>query len=106
MIKFLPVSIATTFAVLLAGCAADEFTNARLSTMSCTDLAREIGRYTQIRDDANVDSITGTIDFVLADSKEDEIVAGAESIIGDIASADAENGLSRLQAAWVQRGCQ
>lgn len=105
MIKFLPLSLATTCAVMLAGCASESFSNARLSSMSCTDLAREIGRYTQMRDDADADSLVGTIDMVIADNREDEIVAGAESIIGDITSAGAERELSRLQSAYVQRGC-
>lgn len=87
----------------LGACASD---NAPIASMRCTDLAREIGKTTQKRDDAVADSVIGTIDMLAADNKADEITGGVESLVGDISGAVAQNELDMLNRAFVQKGCR
>lgn len=86
----------------LGACATNETS---LSSMSCTDLAREIGKATQTRDDAAVDSVVGTIDMLAADNTADEITGGVDSLVGDISGAAAESRLDTLNRAFAQKGC-
>jgi hypothetical protein len=100
--KMTVLSTAIAAALALGACATDD---APIASMSCTDLAREIGKATQTRDDAAVDSFVGTIDMLVADNKADEIDGGVESIIGDISGAAAQSELGTLNQAFVQKGC-
>ncbi|MBM7069766.1 hypothetical protein [Actibacterium sp. 188UL27-1] len=94
-----------TAGLALGACTDNEKTQAQVSRMSCTDLAREIGRVTQVKTDADLDSTFGTIDLVLSDDKEDQIVGGFESIAGDLTGAAARRDLDTLNAAFTRRGC-
>lgn len=76
-----------------------------ISQMSCTELAREIGRYSQIKEDADADSIIGTVGALISDNKNDQITHSVEGIVGDIASASAGSDLEKLKTAFNQRGC-
>ncbi len=89
--------------LVLAACAEDR---PPLASLSCTDLAREMGKATQSRDDAAVDSIAGTIDMLAADSRADEISGGVDSIVGDITGTAAQSELDTLNGAFVQKGCR
>lgn len=86
----------------LGACAAAD---TPISSMSCTDLAREIGKATQTKDDAAVDSIVGTIDMLAADNTADEITGGVDALVGDISGAAAQRQLDTLNSAFAQKGC-
>jgi hypothetical protein len=90
--------------LLVLGACADD--RPPLASMSCTDLAREIGRATQSRDDAAIDSLAGTIDILAADNRADEISGGVDSLVGDITGATAQSELDTLNNVFVQKGCR
>ena len=96
------ILVATT---LLGGCSVGAMNSKPIAQMSCTELAREIGRYTQLKETADADSLVGTVGMVLADNREDEITNGVESIVGDITSMSAESELEQLNRTFNQRGC-
>ena len=97
------LSSVTASILALGACASDD---THTASMSCTELAREIGRATQTRDDAAVDSVVGTIDMLAADNKADEISGGVESLVGDISGAAAQRELDALGRTFVQKGCR
>lgn len=101
--KTITLSTLAASVLALAACATDDAT---IASMSCTELAHEIGRATQSRDDAAVDSVVGTIDMLVADNKADEIAGGAESLAGDISGAAAQSEIDRLNRVFVQKGCR
>lgn len=92
--------------LLLSACAEKKLSNAELYSLSCTELAREIGKFGQIKKNADEDSLTGTLEMFISEDEGDQIVAGAESVVGDLASRDADEELTRLQAAFSRRGCR
>ncbi len=96
------LSAAIATALALGACSADE---TPITSMSCTQLAHEIGKATQTRDDAAVDSVFGTVDMLTADNKADEITGGVESIAGDITGAAAQSEIDKLNRVFVQKGC-
>lgn len=77
-----------------------------VSTMSCTDLAHEIGRYTQVRDDATIDSLAASVDNLFTDEKEKLITNSVEALAEDITGVDATQRLDVLNRAYAQRGCR
>ena len=89
-------------AAMLTACASDP---APLVSMSCTDLARNIGKATQIREAAAVDSIAGTVDMLAAETKADEITGGLESLAGDLTGVAVAQELDALNRAFRQKGC-
>jgi len=101
--KSITLSSVTATVLALGACASDETS---IASMSCTDLAREIGKATQTRDDAAVDSVVGTIDMLAADNKADEITGGVDSLVGDISGAAAQSELDTLNRTFVQKGCR
>ena len=103
IMKSITFSTFTAAILALGACASD---SVQVTSMSCTDLAREIGRATQTRDDANVDSILGTVEMLAADNKDDEISSGVESLVGDISGSVAQSELDTLNRAFVQKGCR
>ncbi len=100
------ILITPMIAVLTLGaCSADDGNDIPVQRMSCTDLAREIGKYTQMKQDADIDSVFGTIGMLAADNKDDEIAHGVEGLAGDITSAVAENELDTLKTVYARNGC-
>lgn len=98
--------IASLFATaLLGGCSANTMNSTPIQHMSCTELAREIGRYTQMKETADADSLIGTVGMVLADNRQDEITNGVESIVGDVTSMSAASELAQLNRVFHQNGC-
>lgn len=93
-------------ALLLAACTEPKLSNADLNSLSCTDLAREIGKFGQIEKDAKADNLKGTIDLIVSDDEGDQIVAGAETISSEVVRADAEKEYARLESAFIRRGCR
>lgn len=94
--------IFTTTAILLTACAAE---TVPLANLSCTELARNIGQATQVRETATVDSIAGTVDMLAAESTADEITGGLESLAGDLTHVAATQELDALNRAFRQNGC-
>lgn len=105
MTKPFLLTAAIAAALLLGGCGDEAPSDAELYRLSCTGLAREIGKFSQKRADAQEDSIVGTVDMILADNREAEVAAGINSISGDIEGANAERELNRLQSVYQARGC-
>ncbi|NSX55403.1 hypothetical protein [Parasulfitobacter algicola] len=89
-------------ALTLSGCTTPE---KPLTSMSCTELAMEIGKMTQARDEAAIDSAVGAIDVIIADTRAEEIEGGVEALIGDISGAAAQSELNRLNRVFAQKGC-
>ncbi len=77
-----------------------------LTSMSCTELAMEIGKMTQARDEAAIDSAAGAINIIIADNRAEEIEGGVEALIGDVSGAMAQDELSKLNRVFVQKGCR
>lgn len=97
--------IALSFgAVLLAGCSTTD-TAKPIHQMSCTELAREIGKHTQMSERADADSLVGTVDMLISDKKEDQITHGVESVVSDLVGISAEQELKKLNQMFNQRGC-
>ena len=94
--------VLTATAFLLTACASETVPVAK---MSCTELARNIGKATQIRDTATVDSIAGTVDMLATESTADEITGGLESLAGDLTHVAATQELDALNRAFRQNGC-
>jgi hypothetical protein len=104
--KKAPILITPLIATLALGaCSTDDGSDIPVQRMSCTDLAREIGKYTQMKQDADIDSVFGTIGMLAADNKEDEIAHGIEGIAGDVTGAVAENELDTLKTVYARKGC-
>ena len=74
--------------------------------MSCTDIARKIGKATQARDDATVDSAIGLVEMLASDNQADEISGGVNSIAGDLTGATATRDLRKLNRAFAVKGCR
>ena len=89
----------------LGACSTEDGSDIPVQRMSCTDLAREIGKYTQMKQDADIDSVFGAIGMLAADNRDDEIAHGVEGIAGDITAAVAENELDTLKTVYSRKGC-
>ena len=76
-----------------------------VTSMSCTELAMEIGKMTQARDEAAVDSVAGAVNLLFADTRDDEIEGGIETLVGDVSGAFAQDALSKLRRVFIQNGC-
>ncbi|MEP3785344.1 hypothetical protein [Ascidiaceihabitans sp.] len=104
MKRALILTAAMAAALALGAC--DEPTyNKPIESMSCTELAREIGHFTQVEKDATLDSFLGTIDSLTGDSSSERLEGGLESLAGDLTAQDARTQLSKLNAAYAQRRC-
>jgi len=86
----------------LSGCATSE---KPLTSMSCTELAMEIGKMTQAKDEAAIESAVGAVNIIIADTRAEEIEGGVEALIGNVSGAMAQDELSKLDRAFVQKGC-
>ncbi|AUQ54782.1 hypothetical protein PhaeoP72_04031 (plasmid) [Phaeobacter inhibens] len=102
-IKKTATSALALAALALSGCAASE---KPLTSMSCTELAIEIGKMTQARDEAAMDSAAGALDVIIADTRAEEIEGGVDALIGDVSGAMAQGKLSKLNRVFVQKGCR
>lgn len=92
-------------ALLLGACTEEKLSNSELNSLSCTGLAREIGKFTQIKKAADQENLLGNIDLAIARDEDDQIDAGVRSIESHSTSEDAEKELARLQAVFIRRGC-
>lgn len=86
----------------LSGCAIPE---KPLTSMSCTELAIEVGKMTQARDEAAIDSAAGAVNIIIADTRAEEIEGGVEALIGDLSGAMAQDKLNKLNRVFVENGC-
>lgn len=103
--KNLMLTLPLVTALTLGGCSVNNTGRTTDEYMSCTDLAREIGKYTQVKEDADVDSIVGTVGVLISDDKYDQISNGIDSISGDFTGMSARNELDKLNDAYVRSGC-
>lgn len=103
--KILTLTAPLAAALALGACSGMNVKEPPVQYMSCTDLARQIGKYTQVKEDGEIDSIFGTIGSVLSDDKTDQITNGVEGIAGDITAVDARNRLDKLNAAYNRKNC-
>jgi len=101
-LKALP--IATTLG--LCACSSSSLHAIPPEQMSCTELAREIGRAQQAKEDADADSLLGTVGALLADNKADQTAYTVDGLVGDITSASADNTLKKLNAIFHRNGCR
>lgn len=106
-IKTLPNALALTtmlFGLGACGLSDKQLDDARY--MSCTELAREIGRYEQQRDDGEMDSLFGSVESALSDNKRDRENANMDSLSGDLQASDARQSLDQLNRIYRQKGCR
>lgn len=74
-------------------------------SMSCTELAREIGKREQRRDSARIDGVFNSIVSVVDSDKEVRRSADIDSTINNIDEADAEKSVEQLTKIFRQKGC-
>ena len=100
--------VAGPLAALLAlgACATPEEDLAEARGMSCTELAREIGRAEQERDDARLDGDLSTLDalFSESDSEIDDAILGGT--LDDLAAESSEREVQDLTRIFRQKGCR
>lgn len=102
-IKKTATSALACAALTLSGCATPE---KPLTSMSCTELAIEIGKMTQARDEAAIDSAVGAVDIIIADTRAEEIEGGVDALIGDVSGAMAQDELNKLNRVFAEKGCR
>lgn len=93
-------------ALTLSACHHTDELRLQVASMSCTDLAREIGRYTQMRDDAAIDSLSASIDGLITKKKNERIASGIEAVAEDITEMMAREKLDVLNVEYARRGCR
>lgn len=103
MMKTLILAALIPVGLTLSACS--EMKDTPIAQMSCTDLAREIGRNTERRNVGDVDALVGTLGAALSDDKGDRLASGVEGAIGGISSALARERLDQLKTAFARRGC-
>lgn len=98
---------ASLFAALtLAACNQIGKPELNVAQMRCTDLAREIGRYTQMRDEAQIDSFAANIEGLVAEKDSDRMASGIESLTEDITEDIARDNLEILNTEYARRRCR
>lgn len=73
--------------------------------LSCPQLAQELGRYEERRDDAAVDGFVSDLVSIVADNESDRREAGFDSAISSLEEADADLSLEQLAAIYKRKGC-
>lgn len=100
------MTLAVILSATILGLAACAKTQIPIASMSCTDIAREIGKATQARDDATVDSAIGLVEMLASDNQADEILGSVNSIAGDLTGAAVTRDLRKLNRAFAVKGCR
>lgn len=90
---------------MLSACGETRQQLAAAQALSCTELAREIGKREQRRDSAQIDGVFNTIESVIADDKEDRDSASIASTINIIDETDAEESIEQLERIYRSKGC-
>jgi hypothetical protein len=100
------LSIAILFAAaLVTSACSTSNANSSAKHMGCMALAHEIGKLTQMQESADISSVFGIVEMLASDDKTDQITAGIESLIGDIAGVTAKNELEELDVIYARKGC-
>ncbi|HAT87975.1 MAG TPA: hypothetical protein DCS30_19800 [Rhizobiales bacterium] len=73
--------------------------------MSCTELARNIGRQEQRKEDALIDGIGDDIDMIISKTDEDKTASAISGMINDLDEHDADQSLKQLNQIFRQKGC-
>ena len=89
----------------LAGCADPRQEMLAAQAMSCTELAREIGRHEYRRDSARVDGVINSISSAIADDKKERDAADIESLGNGIDEMDASRSIEMLQKVYRSKRC-
>lgn len=100
------VILAALIPVGLSLSACSDMDETPIAQMSCTDLARDIGRHTERRNMGDAEAVFGTLGAALSKSKEDKLIHGVEGAIGGISSSLSRDRLDKLQAAYAKLGCR
>lgn len=73
--------------------------------MSCTQLARELGKHEQRSASAGIDSMVNTITGAFTDDNAVERQAAIDGLINDVDQADANRSIEQLTAVFNAKGC-
>lgn len=89
----------------LTACGESQRSLSAAQTMSCTELARELGKREQRSETAGINSFANSLTSVLTDDKEVEREADIEGFINDVDQADADRSIEQLTAIFQAKGC-
>ena len=90
---------------LLMSCGEAETELTKAQTYSCAQLAREIGKREQRRDDAEIDGWINVLELAISDDREVERVASIELAANAFDEADADKSFGQLQEIHRNKGC-
>ncbi len=102
---FRPAGLFLFVLVTLAACGESQQQLSAAHSLSCTDLAREIGKREQRRDSAKVDGWINMIESAVASDKEAETAADIDFLVNSIDEADAGKSFKQLQKIYRSKGC-
>lgn len=106
-VKMTSLKILTLGATLcaLTACGESQQDLSAARSMSCTQLARVLGRREQRRESAAIDSIGNTLTSALTDDKELERSAAIEGLVNNVDEMDANRSIEQLNAIYRAKGC-
>ncbi len=102
--KTLTLAVVLISVLTMAAC--DDEPKIPMTSMSCTELAREMGRFSQMAKDAEIDSAFHTIETILADDDDEALAATFNGITEDATASMARDELEALNRVYRQRGCR
>lgn len=102
-LRFFGFGLATMTMLSACGETQNQLTVAR--SLTCTELAREIGKREQRRDSARVEGVFNSIISVVADDEETREGASIDSAINTVDEIDAERSFEQLNEIYSSKGC-
>ncbi len=90
---------------LVAACGQTGLQLEQARAMSCTELARELGKREQKRESAQIDGFAHSLDSVFADDKKARREADMNSVLTSLDEAVAEKEIAQLEQIFTAKGC-
>lgn len=105
LIRLLTASAALIALSLLGACGHGPNDLRAARSLSCTQLARELGRLEQRSDAAGIDSTFATLEGAFANRDTDETAAEISGLVHDVDQIDADKSIDQLTQIYTAKGC-
>lgn len=95
----------TLSTILLGACASTDDHLQEYASLSCMQLAEEIGRNKAIEEDSTYDGVGASIDAIVSENDWEVATAGIEGAIALAENSDSKSRLEILDVMLANKGC-